>query len=663
MIRKKISLSYYSLVLMGCLLSLSTFAQSDLIQREIFFKGRSQNSFQCDQKGETFYFRRSSHPRILYFAPTDKPGHLDSLSFEEPLRTYNVSGAHPVLLWGNPVKVSLYKEGALENISLPDSSQRVSLLKRGSGASQYLFALRIETPDENQSGIWILNLRNGALNRKYELPEPAAIFLDGDLNLVAGYGPNTLGGNNFYHYKAKTKKWEPFWKNPWSMDNLVGGFSQILTVSDDGREVWFTSNKNSDKCRLYCYDTQAGQTREIASDPMVDLLPYGCSVDTKGRLSSVLGMFADSRRQYLDAETGKDFVWLAKQGLKNVGFLHALDQDRKWLIREVNGAPGRVLLYDRVHKTLQTLASSHPELAKHKLASRTAYAVNSFDGLKLPVHVYLPAGSDQNGDGIPDQPLPTIMYVHGGPWVGIFHWNGNFHWRNFQLLADRGYAVINCEFRGGTGLGKDFYERSEKKWGTDMNQDLKSIADWAVQEGITQKGKLGMWGWSYGGYAAFSALAFTPDTYQCGLAMYGISDLDSFGRIPFANTDFWHNWVGDPFDPTEQKMLREVSPLFHIDKIKAPLLLTTGSKDARVPQEQMDRMAEALARKGQSPIYFYYPEEVHDYRDPGSWISFWAIAEKFLQDHLGGKYQNYPADLDEGNYRIVEGGEFIEGLR
>ena len=329
----------------------------------------------------------------------------------------------------------------------------------------------------------------------------------------------------------------------------------------------------------------------------------------------------------------------------------------KWLVREFLGGWAKYYLYDRGIKKINYLLTDMPEYEKYTMAKRHAFRAKARDGLNLPVHVYLPDGTDKNADGIPDKPLPTVLYVHGGPWAGVTFWNSAFHCRNFQLLANRGYAVVVCEFRGSTGLGKAFVERSYKKWGTDMTNDKTDIAQWAVASGIAIKDKIGIWGWSYGGYAAMAGLAFSPQTYACGIAMYGISDLESFGKTDFANIDWWKQRVGDPFNPTETKMLHDYSPINYVKNINAPLLLTTGLKDDRIPRAQMDTMAAALHALNKYVAYFTYADEGHDYMKSESWESFWAISEKFLAEQLGGKYQPAGDDLKKGNYVIETGKE------
>ncbi len=512
-------------------------------------------------------------------------------------------------------------------------------------------------------GFYVFDWEKRTLTKRYSRQPYANLFFDGHLNLVAASGDNSGASSNFYLFDPEKEKWNAFLDHPWSMDvTMLGGFSKILSVSQDGKSVYFTSNRNSDKTRLFRLDVESKRISKLAENEQVDLLPFGVSTNLSAEVTSVVGLYAKTIRVVTDSSCQADFDSLDRQLKGDIGFLQSCNNDRRWFVREFTGGPVKIHVFDRNTKELTELITDWPHLSKEDFAPRHAWEVTTRDGLKLPVHVYLPVGSDKNNDGIPDQPLPTVMYVHGGPWAGIVHWNQYFHWRNFQLLANRGYAVINCEFRGSVGMGKEFVESARKSWRSKMTLDKVDIANWAVASKIAAKDKVALWGWSYGGYAVLAGLAFSPDTYACGISMYGISDLEAFGKTDFANNDFWHDWVGDPFDKEDIPMLKDASPIHAVAKIKAPVLLTTGSKDQRVPQSQVDNMASALAESGKDVTYFYYPDEVHDFRDPDSWISFWAVAEKFLSIHLGGRCEPGHGDQESGNRVVVNGQTLFDSL-
>lgn len=635
--------------------SAQTAENSTLIPRHAFFKGMSRVGFKMNEKATRLYFQTDRNPAAIYFCSPQNPQKIDSIILKGQVRQYEPTENGLLVIWTDTV-FHLIADG--QAVKLPVGTQSVQFITNL--RSNQKIALQIQSKASDHTGIYVLNTANKQLSKKAELPPISTVFLDNNFNFLAGNQPNQEGGNSMYYYK--NKEWKLIESVPWSFDMFIGGFSKIITASYDGKTIYYTSNQNTDKSRLYRFDIASGKSQELKQHDVVDLLPMGPSINSKGELTSIVGLFAKTIRLVVDASTKADFDLLEQQLEGDISFAQSLDKDSKWLIREFTGSPVKVYLYDRTTKKLQYLISDYPELESFTMAKRHAFEVKTRDGLSLPVHVYLPAGSDKNNDGIPDKPLPTILYVHGGPWVGVVHWNQYFHWRNFQLLANRGYAVINCEFRGSTGLGKEFVDKSMKTWGTAMTNDKTDIANWAVKSNIAAKEKVALWGWSYGGYAAMAALAFAPETYACAVSMYGISDLEAFCKNPMVSNSFWKEYVGDIYNPTDAKMLADHSPINFMKDIKAPLLLTTGSLDDRIPQMQMDSMTKVMKAANKEVVYFYYPDEGHDYRDPNSWISFWAVTEHFLKDNLGGKAQAIQKDFELGNKVVVEGAEYIEKM-
>ncbi len=636
--------------------------EENLIPRKILFTGEQRTVFKLSPDGSKLYFSNSNSNSISY-CEISEPDKITEIKMRMGMTIWEpVSSGLLTIVQDSTAKIELQKsDGSNENITLPVIARNASIVTKNR-QNHDLFVLSVNAADSKESGFYSLDIKTKIFKKLYEPMPGITPFFDDNFNLIAGNSNNDLGGISINIYNKNDNSWNELIKHEFAEDIFLGGFSKILSVSSDGKTVWFTSNKDSDKTKLFAYNTDSQKSEMIAEHSQVDLLPMGVSIGIYGNVSSILGLFAKTIRIVTDPSMKDDFEYLERNISGDISFGGQSQDGTKWLIREFTGGPAKYYLYDRNEKKLSYLLNDFPALDDYKMANRKAFSVTTRDGLNLPVHIYLPDGSDKNNDGIPDSPLPTILYVHGGPWVGIVHWNQYFHWRNFQLLANRGYAVINCEFRGTTGLGKEFTAKSNKTWGTDMTNDKADIAAWAVENNIAKKDKVGIWGWSYGGYAAFAGLAFHPDAYACGISMYGISDIESFGKIGFANNDFWKTRVGDPFDDDEAKMLRDFSPINYIDKIKSPLLLTTGSKDERIPQQQMDSMASVLKNAGKDVIYFYYPEEVHDYRSPQSWMSFWAVGEQFLAGILGGRYEKKNNDITDSDMVVVEGKKFIEEM-
>ncbi|MCB9230995.1 MAG: S9 family peptidase [Bacteroidia bacterium] len=612
--------------------------ETPLLPRATLMGGERFSGFKADPLGRFLFFQSTERTDQLFRIPL-----AANQSYEEV-----ETGGRP-LTWDCMAEGLLFATqlegkfqlkylsyaGTLQIIPLPEGCQRVRILALSKPEANQA-ALEIRTENPQLAGIYILEEKGAELSKKYDLQDKR-VFFDENLDLAAAQGPNDEGGNTLYQFNAEKQAFEPFLETPFTMDvTMLGGFSGILSATQTS--IYFTSNLDSDKSRLFWLDRKTGQKQELAADELVDILPFGQSMDMLGRVTSAVGLFAKSRREVVDPSWEADLKLLESKLKGDLSFAQSLKNDQLWLVREMAGKPFRFYTFDRQTKELTFIISDQPSLDTLQLADRHAFSAQTPDGFSLPFHLYLPPGSDTNGDGIPEKPLPTILYMHGGPWVGVVHWNQYFHWRNFQLLANRGYAVVNTEFRGSTGLGKDFVEAARKKWGTDMVADNAVVADWLEEHKVAIPDKIGLWGWSYGGYATMAGLSFYPEKYACGIAMYGPMDLVSFNKSAYVNGEFWHDWVGNPFDSTEAQMLAAQSPINFVDQVRAPVLLTTGSKDERVPQAQMDTMATALKNAGKEVQYFYYPEEVHDYRADSNWISFWEAGEKFLAKHLGGKY-------------------------
>lgn len=631
--------------------------KNELIPREAFFTGENRFDFVMDESGKSLYFRSDKSPNTIFSCISKNPEEIYSTVYPGKVVKFIPTENELLTIWQDSI-YHLDLNGS--SINIPHEVSSIKLVSRLH--QRYHIALEIKAGDSFDDGIYLLNIKSRQLRKKFDLQPMSSIFFDKHFNLIAGNNKNEQGGNSLYYFK--NNEWRILESHDWEVDDIIGGFSKVISVSDDGKTIYYTSNLATDKSRLYTYDIGSETSLEIAQSELVDLLPFGTSVDTKGNVTSVVGLYAKTIRIVTDQSSEKDFEFLRKNITGEISFVQAIDRDKKWLIRELCGGHNNIYLFDRPTQKLTYLLSDFPILDKENLASRWAFTVTTRDSLNLPVHVYLPYGSDEDNDGIPNQPLPTVMYIHGGPWVGVVHWNQSFHCRNFQLLANRGYAVIVCEFRGSTGLGKSFVEKSIKKWGTDMTNDNVDIAKWAVQSKIVLENKIALWGWSYGGYATLAGLTFSPETYACGVAMYGISDLVAFGKTSYADNEFWKTMVGDAYDSTEVNILKKYSPINYVENIKVPLLITTGSKDQRVPQSQMDTVAVAMEKENKDVIYFYYPDEVHDYRESRSWISFWAVTEQFLKDNLNGEAEPIGDEFELGDKVVVAAGrKYIEGLK
>ena len=634
----------------------------DLAPRELFFKEKDKTNIHLSKDGKTVFYLKKEEgvANQLYYLNTGAITAERKKSYEGTIVDYRPA-------YGDGIVAVVRQDTNLQVQYTTLRSTKVRTLNilpfhrltfmQFSDRFPNKVLVNLETKEENKSGVYLIDLLSSNMKKLGKMDGYRQILFDQNFSKIAALRPNEMGGNTILR---NSDGWQPVFEYPFHPDMFMGGISRLVSVSADGKTIYATDNFEKDKSTLVAIDVATGNVTELASDPDADVIPYAASIDAMGKPTSVVALWGDTRRYCLDEKVKADFKFL-EQEIGNVGYVEASKDDNIWLVREMDGGPMTYYLFDRTAQELTELFNDCSHLDDYELGSRNAFTVTTRDGLKLPVHLYVPPGMAK-ADGTPKVSLPTVVYIHGGPWAGVSHWNSWFHTRNFQLLANRGYAVINMEFRGTTGLGKALCDAGNQEWGGSMHNDIVDVVTWANRSGVSNPNRVALWGWSYGGYATNYALGAAPDLFACGVSMYGICDLYEFTKLPFADNDLWRTRTGDPNTEEGAALLKSHSPTTYVDNINSPMLLTTGSLDERVPQKQVDDFAKALDDAKKDVVYFYYPEEGHDYRRPASWISFWAIAEEFLHHNAGGRKQMRGDDIESGNFKIMYGKEFIEDI-
>ena len=259
------------------------------------------------------------------------------------------------------------------------------------------------------------------------------------------------------------------------------------------------------------------------------------------------------------------------------------------------------------------------------MADMKPISYKSRDGLTIHGYLTLPKNS-------PGKNLPVIVNPHGGPWARD-RWGFN---SQVQFLANRGYAVLQMNFRGSTGYGREFWELGFKQWGKTMQDDITDGVHWLSDEGIADRDRIGIYGGSYGGYATLAGLAFTPELYACGIDYVGPSNLftllDSLPPYWELYRKMFYEMVGDP--ETDKELIEDISPFFHADRIKAPLFVAQGANDPRVNQAESDQIVEALESKGIDVQYMLKENEGHGFRNEENRMDFYEAMIEFLDKHM-----------------------------
>lgn len=403
-----------------------------------------------------------------------------------------------------------------------------------------------------------------------------------------------------------------------------------LLFTYDNRNLYVSSNIARDKQAIYTYDPRTGGFLELIYEhPQVDVTSLVPS-EAKQDLAGIFYYTDFGSYEFFDVEYRQMYESLKKR-LKGyeVRFADASRDETKMLIRTfTDKSRGAYYFYDTETDRLKKLVDISPWLTEKHMADVKPVKYTSRDGLTIHGYLTLPRGVKPHG-------LPTVMYIHGGPWVRDY-WGFD---PTAQFLANRGYAVLQINYRGSSGYGKAFWTSSFKQWGKAMQDDISDGVKWLMKQGIADPDRVCIYGGSYGGYATLAGLAFTPELYACGIDYVGVSNLFTFFEAfpPYWELmkGMWCEMVGDPVE--DEELLREISPLFHVDRMRAPLLVAQGANDPRVKQAESDRIVEALTERGIEVAYIVKENEGHGFVNEENRFDFYRAMEEFLAKHLGGR--------------------------
>jgi dipeptidyl aminopeptidase/acylaminoacyl peptidase len=405
----------------------------------------------------------------------------------------------------------------------------------------------------------------------------------------------------------------------------------------DGKRVYMKTNKGAemDLISLALFDPETGQTETVEADPLkkVDLGRVIFS-ETTDELVGTSYYYDREKSYFRDKGFAADYQWLQGQLTgKEISFASRTMDEQVWLVTAQSDIePGQTLLFERKTHKLIPQYRIWEKLPREALAQMTPVQYKSSDDLEIPAYLTLPKGTPAKG-------LPALIIPHGGPW-GRDVWGYD---PLAQFFANRGYAVLMPNFRGSAGYGKKFLDAGNREWGRKMQDDVTWGVKYLVAEGIADPKRVGILGGSYGGYATLAGVAFTPELYAAAVDIVGPSNLitllDSIPPYWEPIRKLFYERMGDPTTPEGKAMLTERSPLNSADKIKTPLLVAQGANDPRVNRREAEQIVVALRDRGFPVEYLLAPDEGHGFARPVNNMALFMESEKFLAQHLGGRYQ------------------------
>ncbi|MCI0444075.1 S9 family peptidase [bacterium] len=514
-----------------------------------------------------------------------------------------------------PLDLTPFQKVTVEVVSIPHGSREILIMMN-------------QRNPELMDAYW-LNIHKGTLRAAAQNPGNFIAYQADLANQVrAAAGISSNGETEIYTRASEKESWSLLKKYP--VQEIVA----LLAFHQNGRQVYVKSSLGRDLAALCLLDLSTGLETVMDQDPQGESDLVDAFFDPKTRQLIATIYEGDKIRAYgATPEIKHDLQFIRSASGHNFYLGASSDDHRKWVITFYSPTnPGQIFLYERGKEKLQLMEESRPWLKADYLSTAEPVTFQSKDGLTIRGYLTLPRGMKNIN-------LPMVLFVHGGPWERD-RWNFD---SVVQFLANRGYAVLQINYRGSTGFGKKFAYAAKKEFAGAMHQDLIDGVNWVVNKGIDPK-RIAIIGLSYGGYATLVGLTFTPDTFACGVDYAGPSSLitliESFPPSwkPFLGRR-WFPMVGDPSRPEDREDMKKRSPLFYADRIKVPLLIYQGVNDPRVTQEQADRMVIALRNRGVHAEYLLAKDEGHGLDNPANALAVFHATEKFLSACLNGRVQ------------------------
>jgi len=613
----------------GMIAAVPAFAAVDApIPVRDFFRHPERGFFRISPDGKTLAFMQPYVRRMNIYVQPIGGGEPKRLTSET---ARDISDQ----FWKGPDRLVYLKDFAGD-----ENFHVVAVNKDGSGLkdmtpfegvkAQIIDGLR-DFPDEMLVGLnkrnkeffdaYHLNLKTGELSLVAENPGNITSWLADHAGNIRG-AQTTDGVNTSFLYR----------------EGAAGLFKTVLTTSFrdsfdplffsfDNKLLYASSNLGRDKRAIVLVDPATAKEQEVLFEhPEVDV--DGLAYSHRRKVLTVITYTTwKPERKFLDAEMERIFAALQKQlpgyefGIQNT----ADEEDRIVIAAYSDRTPGTRYLYDAKTDKLTKLGDIAPWLPAEKMAIMKPIEYTARDGLTIHGYLTLPQGAAGKN-------MPVIVNPHGGPWArDVWSWNPEV-----QMLANRGYAVLQMNYRGSTGYGRKFWQASFKQWGRKMQDDITDGVRYLIKEGIADAKRICIYGASYGRYATLAGVAYTPELYACAVDYVGVSNLFTFMKTipPYWKPylDMMYEMVGDP--EKDKELLAGASPALHADKIKTPLFVAQGAHDPRVNIEESNQMVKALRAHGVDVPYLVKDNEGHGFHNEENQFDFYEAMEQFLAKYL-----------------------------
>jgi dipeptidyl aminopeptidase/acylaminoacyl peptidase len=614
----------------GFLLNIQLMAQStEIIPLENFFKNSDRTSYDISPDGKYISFLGPYESRMNIFVQKIGSEKVTRITSETDR---DIAG----YFWANNSRILFLKDsGGDENFALYGVDNNGKNQKCFTCFEGVRTQIIDDLEDQEDEVIIGLNKRNPQVFDPYRLN-----IKTGDMVMLAENPGNIQGWitdhegklrlalaivdgiNTQVQYRATEQdEFKPI---------LTTNFKESLDpafFTFDNKYVYATSNLGRDKSAAVVFDPETGKEIEVLyKNDDYDL--SNISYSRKRKVLTAASFVSWKRERHFFDETTKKLFERLEGELKGYELSVAASDkaEETFIVRTYSDRSlGAYYIYDKVKDKLTKIQEVSPWIDETKMADIKPIQYRARDGQIIHGYLTLPKGVEAKN-------LPVVVNPHGGPWARD-NWGFN---PEVQFLANRGYAVLQMNFRGSTGYGRAFWESSFKQWGLTMQNDITDGVYWLIHEGIADKDNIAIYGASYGGYATLQGLVVTPTLYAAGVDYVGVSNLFTFmNTIPpywKPMLDMMYEMVGNPVNDSVQ--LEATSPALNANRIMAPLFVAQGKNDPRVNIAESDQIVEALRKRGVDVEYMVKDNEGHGFHNEENRFDFYRSMEKFLSKHL-----------------------------
>ena len=602
--------------------------KAPLIPMEDFFRNPEKSSFNISPNGNHIAYMKPWKSRMNVFV-------MDMITKKEARLTSSQERGIYGFAWLTNKRIGYIKdEGGNENMHFYainiDKSNEIDLTPFENVQARIIDDLE-DDPNHIIIGLnkrnpqihdpYRINVNDGKMDMIAENPGNISEWMtdhDGKLRIaITSDGVNT----SILHRATESEKFESILTTDFKVS------VSPLFFTFDNKNLYVASNRGRDKSAVFKFDLNNAQEEKLIFEhDEVDV--SGLMYSRKRKvLTGVNYTVAKNEMTFFDTWR-QDIQQKLEENLHGyeVGITSfSEDETKAVVVTYSDKSRGTYYYYDIDKNKLTELGEASPWLNEEDMSDMKPVQYRSRDGLVINGYLTLPKGT--NGKN-----LPVIVNPHGGPW----HRDSWGYKSEIQFLANRGFAVFQMNFRGSTGYGREFWEKSFKQWGKLMQDDISDGVNWLIDEGIANPDRIAIYGASYGGYATLAGLTFTPDLYACGIDYVGVSSLFTFME---SMPPYWelyrkmlYEMVGHP--DKDKELLASASPLLHIDKIKVPLFIAQGANDPRVKKSESDQIVEALQNAGIDVPYMVKNDEGHGFYNEENQFDFYREMEIFLNKHL-----------------------------